>query len=239
MIPLRDLNPTRSFPYVTLLIIAANVAVFAIELAQGATGGPDALENFIMTFALRPFEILNGVDLPPATPVPVQATLLTAMFMHSGWLHLLGNMWYLGIFGNNIEERFGHAAYLVLYLAWGLAAAAAQIAVDPASQIPMLGASGAVAGVLGAYLVLFPMARIDVLVVLGIFLSRVRMSALFVIGFWIVLQLLNGVMSFGDFGEGGVAYFAHIGGAVAGLAVGIVARFTNIGNRPPALGPDW
>ncbi|MCA1554154.1 MAG: rhomboid family intramembrane serine protease, partial [Chloroflexi bacterium] len=155
-------------------------------------------------------------------------TLFTSMFMHGGWLHIIGNMLYFWIFGNNIEDRFGHFKFLLIYLMWGVAAAFTQIAVDPNARVPALGASGAIAGVLGAYLVMFPSARVDSLLTIGIFITTVRLPALFVIGQWIVIQFFSGVLSLGGpQSEGGVAYFAHIGGAVAGVIVGVIYRALN------------
>jgi rhomboid family protein len=229
MIPIRDLNPTRTFPFMTILLILANSAVFLYQL----TLRPRALDTFIRTFAVVPFEISHGVDVPPLIGLPIYLTIVTAMFMHGGWLHIIGNMLYLWIFGNNIEDRFGHVRFLIIYLIWGVIAAFAQIVVDPESRVPALGASGAIAGVLGAYLIIFPNARVDTLLFIGFFITTVRLPALIVIGQWIVIQFLTGIASLGVANDaGGVAYFAHIGGAVAGLAIGIIYRLLN--PRPPA-----
>jgi rhomboid family protein len=142
-------------------------------------------------------------------------TLVTSMFLHGGWLHVLGNMLYLWIFGNNVEDVMGHVRFIVFYLVCGLAAAAAQIAVDPSSQVPMIGASGAVAGVLGAYLVMFPAARVHVLVFLIFFIRIVEVPALIVLGFWLLIQLIAAA----QMAPGGVAWFAHLGGFLAGLVL--------------------
>lgn len=191
---------------VTYALIAINVAVFLIELQRG--------DRFITEWAFIP---LRFTDSPSANAI----TILSAMFMHGGWLHLGGNMLYLWIFGDNVEDRFGPVRYLLLYLAAGLAATMAQYAVNPASAIPNVGASGAIAGVLGAYLLMFPRARVDVL--LG--RSIVAMPAFVVLGFWLVLQLVSGVGSIADTAQtetGGIAYMAHVGGFVAGLVMGAV-----------------
>jgi membrane associated rhomboid family serine protease len=154
-------------------------------------------------------------------PSPV-VTIFTSMFMHGGLFHIAGNMLYLWIFGNNVEDTLGHGRYLIFYLACGVAAAMAQTAVGPGSPIPMVGASGAVSGVLGAYLLLFPHAHVTTLIILGFFFRLVQIPAVIVLGFWIVLQVLNGLGSFGA--SGGVAFFAHIGGFVAGLGLLFVLR---------------
>jgi len=224
MIPIRDINPTRSFPFITILLIVANSLVF---LYQAVLPAPQ-LERFVFAYGVTPIEISRGVDVPPLIGVPVYLTILTSMFMHGGWLHIIGNMLYLWVFGNNIEDRFGHLRFLSIYLLWGVVAALAQVLVNPNSRIPAVGASGAVAGVLGAYLIMFPQARVDTLVTLGIFFTTWRLPALFVIGFWILIQFFNGFLSLDmASNEGGVAYFAHIGGAVAGLAIGLIYRLLN------------
>ena len=221
MIPLRDINPTRTFPLVTILIIVANALAFFYEL----TLSPEALTRFIAQYGTVPYQITHGVALDPAVTFPVYLTLLTSMFLHGGWLHIVGNMLYFWIFGNNIEDRFGHIRFLMIYLFWGVAAGLAQVFIDPGSRIPALGASGAIAGVLGAYLVLFPTARVDALIPLGFFLTTLRLPAILVIGQWILLQFLNGFSVVGGAPvDGGVAYFAHIGGAVVGLITGLLYR---------------
>ncbi len=226
MIPLRDLNPTRTFPLVTIALIVANVAVFLYELSLGRR-----LDAFINLYGVVPCEVTFECPVPARLALPVFATIFTAMFMHGGWLHIIGNMLYFWIFGNNIEDRFGHLKFLLVYLAWGVIAAFTQIFVDPASRIPAVGASGAIAGVLGAYLVMFPRAQVDSLLTIGIFITTVRLPALFVIGFWIVLQFFSGFLSLGAANSqadaGGVAYFAHIGGAVAGVLAGLIYRALN------------
>jgi membrane associated rhomboid family serine protease len=208
MIPLKDDNPSRTRPYVTWSLIALNVAVFIFELMLDATGYLDWL--------------MHNAGLVPAaiTTAPFSGRLLTfftSMFMHAGWMHLLGNMLYLWIFGDNIEDRIGHGRYLTFYLVGGIAAAGAQIALSPDSQVPMVGASGAIAAVLGAYLIEYPRARIRSLLFLGYFIRFVNVPAIVVLGMWFVLQSLSGFLSLSVMSTGGVAYFAHIGGFVAGL----------------------
>ena len=216
--------------YVTILLMVANILVFIYQL-----GHPD----FIYAASVIPAEIIKGVDLidpvfirsggqlveiPQARgPTPIYLTLLSSMFMHGGWAHLGGNLLYLWIFGDNVEHRFGHLRFLAFYLASGLAASCAQIAMDTASMIPNLGASGAISGVLGAYLVLFPRNQ-----VMAVFLFRiVSVPAIFVLGLWGITQFFSGMGSLGNTGAtGGVAYAAHIGGFIAGVAAGLHARFT-------------
>lgn len=214
MLPLRDVNPTRTFPLVTIALIAVNVLVFIYELILGPQ-----LEGFVQSWAIIPYEITHGVDLPPASIQPIYLTLITAMFLHGGIVHIAGNMLFLWIFGNNIEDAMGSLRFIVFYLLCGLVAAFAQIAVGPNSDIPNIGASGAIAGVLGAYLLLFPRAEVQTLVFLGFFVRLVRLPALLFLGLWFVLQLFSGVAGLGMEAMGGVAWFAHIGGFIAGIVL--------------------
>jgi membrane associated rhomboid family serine protease len=207
MFPIGDDNSARRVtPVVTIALIIINVLVFLLELQRG--------DRFITEWAFIPARFSDN-------PSVDAVTLFSAMFMHGGWLHLGGNMLYLWIFGDNVEDRFGHVRFLLFYLVAGLAATFAQYAVNPASAIPNVGASGAIAGVLGAYLLMFPKARVDVL------LGRqvVAMPAFIVLGLWVVLQFVSGVGSIADTAQteqGGVAYMAHVGGFVAGLALAVV-----------------
>lgn len=171
-------------------------------------------DYFILQYALIPVEFLSGVDLPPTIPVPILLTLFTSMFLHGGLVHLLGNMLYLWVFGDNVEDAMGHAKFLLFYLVCGALAAFAQIAVDPKSAVPQIGASGAIAGVLAAYFMLFPYSRVLTLIPVFFFLRLVAVPAVVLLGFWFVIQVLSGAGSFGV--GGGVAWFAHIGGFVAG-----------------------
>ncbi|HXG27116.1 MAG TPA: rhomboid family intramembrane serine protease [Candidatus Binatia bacterium] len=237
MIPLRDHNPTRRTPLVTWALIGACIAAFALELSITATGGNVALERFFLRWAAIPSEITAALEAGDYAGQAVVG-IFSSMFLHGGWLHLLGNMLYLWIFGNNIEDRLGHVPFLLFYLAAGVAAVLAQVAIGPDSDIPLVGASGAIAGALGAYLVLFPGARILSLVFLGFFYQLLEVPALIVLGFWFALQLLNGVAGLGaQTAEGGVAFFAHIGGFVFGLVVGFVLRLVGGGARP--RGPSY
>ena len=223
LFPLKDINPTRHFPVVTLLLVAANVAAFLYQMGTG-------LQASILEWGLVPRALFGGGEvveyLPDYGPVQYGARpwmdLLASMFMHGGFLHLAGNMLYLWIFGNNVEDTLGHTRYLVFYLLSGVAAALAQTVVGPSSSVPMVGASGAISGVLGAYLLLFPGAHVTTLIILGFFFRVVQVPAMVVLGFWIVLQVLNGLGSFGA--SGGVAFFAHIGGFVAGMGLLYVLR---------------
>jgi membrane associated rhomboid family serine protease len=230
MIPLRDANPTRRTPVVTLGLIVACFVVFAWELGLQATSEA-SLNAFVTEWGVVPAELLaawgSGQVVSQET-----ATLVTSQFLHGGWLHLVGNMLYLWIFGNNIEDRLGRIAFLLFYLAGGVIAALAQVAVDPDSSVPLIGASGAIAATLGAYLVLFPGARITTLVFLGFFYQLINVPAIVVLGFWFFLQLLDGIGSLGMETGAGIAFFAHIGGFVAGAAVGWLLR---VGGRTPAL----
>lgn len=211
MIPYRDDNPTRSFPFFTLLLMAANITAFVFFRLQGERG----FEAAVWQLGMIPAEIFSGTNLADSPGLSPYLTLFTSMFMHGGLLHLGGNMLYLWIFGNNVEDFLGHFRFGFFYFACGLVAAATQLVFSAHSAIPMVGASGAVAGVLGAYFVLWPRARIHTLAFFFIFVTTMRVPAGFLLAFWIVLQVLNGLPALGATG-GGVAYFAHIGGFVAG-----------------------
>ena len=235
MIPLRDINPVRTVPLITILIIVANAAVFLYELSLGRR-----LDAFINLYGTVPCEITLECPIPARLNIPVWATIFTSMFMHGGWLHIAGNMLYLWVFGDNVEDNFGHGKFVIFYLICGLAASFAQIAVDPSSPIPSLGASGAIAGVLGAYIVMFPHNRVRNLVTLGFFITTIELPALVVIGFWIVLQIISQyTASFSHTASsGGVAYMAHIGGFVAGLLLSFVFRSRRTrGHQPPFYDP--
>lgn len=215
MIPLRDLNPTRRIPIVNILLIGVNVVFFLYELYLQQSG---QLEAAIQTMALVPYNLTHSPSLDTVLD------LFRAMFMHGGWPHLIGNMLYLWIFGDNIEDVLGSIGFVLYYLACGVAASLLQVIAQPNSTVPMLGASGAIAGVLGGYLVLFPQARVMTLVPLGWYIRMQELPAIIVLGFWFVLQLFNGLFSFGVEQMGGVAYFAHIGGFVAGLVLALLVR---------------
>jgi membrane associated rhomboid family serine protease len=224
LIPLHDDNPVRRFPAVTVALIAANVAVFAFELMLPRAGL--TLDGLFTRAGLIPYEVANRVDVPPTDLVPWYVTPVTSMFLHGGWLHIGFNMLFLWIFGNNVEDLLGRARYLGFYLVCGLVAGFTQVAINTGSTTPTIGASGAIAGVLGAYLVMFPRARVLTLIPLGFFIRLAELPAILVLGFWFVLQLFSGVASLGaaTAHSGGVAFWAHIGGFVMGLVVGLAAR---------------
>jgi len=213
VIPLHDENPTGRAPVVTVTLIAANAAVFAFQLLLPRWGLTP--EGFVARAGMVPYEIANHVDIPPSDLVPWWATLLTSMFIHGGWLHLIFNMLYLWIFGDNVEALLGRARFLALYLVCGLLAAAAQVAVDVGSTTSVIGASGAVAGVLGAYIVRWPRARVTTVFILLFLFPVVQVPAWLLLGVWLLLQAVEGLVSLG--GTADVAYFAHIGGFVAGM----------------------
>jgi membrane associated rhomboid family serine protease len=214
VIPLKDDIPTRRFPIVTVVLIAINVIVyFAFE--QGLWGLGDTGNEVVGEYGAIPYEITNGQDLP-GDPAPFWLTILTSMFLHGSLLHLGGNMLFLWIFGNNIEDAMGRATFVVFYLLGGLAALGLQVATDPNSQVVTIGASGAIAGVLGAYARLYPRARVVTIVIIIIFFTIITLPALLVLGLWFLLQLLP-AFSEPVGSAGGVAYFAHIGGFVFGL----------------------
>jgi len=208
-LPLKDDNPTNTFPFVTVGLILANCFVFYHQLTLSLPAG----QKFVFQWGAIPYQIVHGEVLYGPGLFPPVLTLFSAMFLHGGFLHLIGNMLYLWIFGNNIEDTLGHFRFLIFYLLAGIGAALTQVFSDPQSTMPMIGASGAVAGVLGAYLLLFPHARILTLMFIFIFIRMIRIPALIVLGFWFLMQLLSITSGY----ETGVAFFAHIGGFVAGL----------------------
>ena len=213
LIPIRDTIPSRTAPVVTVALIAVNVVVFLHEAALGPY-----LEKFVFAYGLVPRRLVfwPGAPLDPARFLP----LFTSMFWHGGWLHLLGNMLYLWIFGDNVEDKLGHVRYLVFYVAAGIVAALTQVALNPTSPLPTVGASGAIAGVLGAYLISYPRARVLTLIPIIIFPWFVEIPAFAYLIFWFLLQLLEGVGQLGVPQEGGgVAVWAHIGGFVAGVVL--------------------
>jgi len=213
MFPLHDDNPTSHFPFVTILLIVSCVLIFMWQVSLGKHA-----QTAIYVFGATPAFLFGLKSMPAeATFFPVWLTAFTSMFMHGGWMHLLGNMLYLWIFGNNIEDAMGKRRFIVFYLICGLAALMANALPNPHSTIPMVGASGAISGVLGAYLILFPRARVLVAIPLGIFIHTTRLPAIWVLGFWFVLQIINSLLTAGQ--QGGVAWGAHIGGFVAGMVL--------------------
>jgi membrane associated rhomboid family serine protease len=240
VIPLRDANPTRTTPIVTVALIVACFVVFAFELGRLASGGTEALDAFVTEWGIVPAELTAAWSSGSAMTVEA-LTLITSQFLHGGWLHLLGNLLFLWIFGNNVEDRLGRFRFLLFYLVGGAVAGLTQVAIDPDSTIPTIGASGAIAATLGAYLVLFPRARITSLVFLGFFYQLIDVPAVIVLVFWFALQLIDGLASIGvtDTAGGGVAFFAHIGGFVFGAVVGLVLNAVGRRRRlavPAAVG---
>jgi membrane associated rhomboid family serine protease len=221
MIPLHDDNPTRTVPVITMLVIVACCFTFFWQL----TLGPD-VHRAIYGLGLVPVVLLNLDQLPGELAlVPPWATVFTSMFLHGGWMHLIGNMLYLWIFGNNVEDVMGHKRFVLFYVLCGVAAAAGQTLPDPHSTIPMIGASGAISGVLGAYLLLFPHARILVAIPLGFLVHTTRVAAGWVLASWFVLQLISSYFS-GQ--QEGVAWGAHIGGFVAGMLLIPLFKYKNV-----------
>ena len=215
MIPLRDDNPTNTTPFVTIGLVVACTLVFFYEITLGPQGG----ERFVYRYGAIPAVIFGLESLPrKVMAMPPYITLITSMFLHGGLMHLIGNMLYLWIFGNNIEDAMGHVRFILFYLVCGVIAAMSHAAFDPDSVVPMIGASGAISGVLGAYLLLFPRAHVMVLIPLGFFFTRMNIPAGFVLGFWFIFQILSGAAKVGGAG-GGVAWFAHVGGFVAGMVL--------------------
>ena len=209
MFPVSDVIPSRTTPFVTVTLIVVNSLVFLYQ----ATLPERQLDLFMAQYALIPAYFS-------------WASVVTAMFLHAGWMHVIGNMLYLWIFGDNVEDRLGHGWFLVFYLAAGTAAAVAQLFINPFSTVPMVGASGAIAGVMGAYFVLYPESRVLTAVFVLIFFDLVEIPAIFFLGIWFLMQLLSGVGSLGasNAASGGTAFFAHIGGFVVGAVVGVALR---------------
>ncbi len=237
MIPLRDANPVKRTPIVTIALIVACAVGFAYRLGAESNAGETGVEELFSRFGIVPVELLADLEQGRFFGEETLA-VFTSMFLHVNLIHLIGNLIYLWIFGNNIEDRLGRLGFILFYLGGGVAAAIAQIAIDPTSTIPMVGASGAISAVLGAYLVLFPGARILSLVFLGFFYQLIEVPALVVLGFWFVLQLIDGIGSLGLAGaEGGVAFFAHIGGFVFGVLIGVLVRAAGGARRRRAEGP--
>ena len=213
MIPVRDTIKTHRKPVVNYILIGINVVVFLWMFLNSGR-----IDQIYDQYALVPASFSNGINLKSIM------NIFTSMFMHGGWMHLISNMLYLWIFGDNIEDRLGSGLYIAFYLLGGVAAAGLQILINPSSPIPMVGASGAIAAVLGAYLILYPKSRVYTFIPLGFFARLTLVPAIFVLGMWFVLQLINGVGSLGAADSGGTAYFAHIGGFLFGLLIGYLSK---------------
>ncbi|HYR96333.1 MAG TPA: rhomboid family intramembrane serine protease [Candidatus Binatus sp.] len=235
MIPLRDTIPARSYPFVTVALIVANVAVFLHELSLGPY-----LEQFIYAFGFVPARYHYLKVVAPGSVLARLAPIVTSMFLHGGWLHLIGNMWILWIFGDNVEDRLGKARYLGFYLACGVAAAYTHYWMQPLSDMPTVGASGAIAGVMGGYFVLFPQARVLTLVPILFYPVILFVPAVTFLGLWFFLQLFNGTFAVAtaDMLAGGVAWWAHVGGFVAGVVlVRILVRRDYVERRRDEYAP--
>lgn len=219
MIPIRDVIPSRTRPYVTFSLIAANALVFLYQLSLD----PALIDPFLERFALEPARLSLGTA----------PTLVTATFLHGGWTHLLGNLLFLWIFGDNVEDRFGHGRFLAFYLFAGVAANLAQTAASPGSFVPVLGASGAIAAIMGAYFVLFPRSRVVMLIWLLFYIDFVEIPAVLFLGFWFLFQFIGGLGQAASAAGGGIAFFAHIGGFVVGALLGRVLA------RPERVAVSW
>jgi membrane associated rhomboid family serine protease len=243
MFPIRDENPHFLTPLVTYTIVVLNALAWVLVQGMGAE---QPLAHSVCNLGLVAGELFHLV--PPGTSVPLSPTLscvvdptpswitvFSHMFLHGGWLHLIGNMWFLWIFGNNVEDAMGHFRFAVFYLLCGLAAAALQVAFDPASAVPMVGASGAIGGVMGAYVMLYPRVRVHMLVFLGFFVTTVAVPAVFMLGYWFLLQLAGGATGLAAEG-GGIAFWAHVGGFVAGAALSYLFRNPALLARHPHHG---
>jgi len=209
MIPYKDDNPIHIIPFSTILIISLNMLVFIMQLLSGEDS-----RSIVYSYGAIP---QNIIGFQSNQPIPASLTIFTSMFMHGGVFHIAWNMLYFWIFGNNIEERLGHIRFILFYLFCGVVAALSHILLSPDSNVPMIGASGAVSGMLGAYILLFPTSQVRTIVLLGFYVTVVRIPALIVIGIWAIIQVVSGLLSQGNAAQGGIAFFAHVGGFVAGL----------------------
>ncbi len=243
MFPIHDENPHFLTPVVTYAVIAANVAAWL--LVQGRGTDP-LLARSVCDLGLIPGELLGRI--PPGTRFPLTPTWdcvigvsqtwytpVTSMFLHGGWFHLIGNMWFMWLFGNNVEDSMGHLRFVVFYLICGLAAAALQVMLSPDSPVPMVGASGAIGGVMGAYVMLYPRVRVHMLLILGFYITRIAVPASFMLGYWFLLQLVGGAFALGREG-GGVAFWAHVGGFAAGAVLVLLFRNPRLLARHPHHG---
>ena len=219
-IPLNDENPTAGKTYVTIALIVINILVFLWSYLRSAEG----FQVVMFQFGMIPAEIMHGIELTPQFSSPIYFTPFTSMFMHGGFLHLAGNMLYLWIFGDNIEDTLGHLKFLIFYILSGVAAALSFAFIKPGSTVPMIGASGAISGILGAYLIRYPQARVYTLFWFLFFIRIIPVPAFFVLGFWFILQVISGSSAIAYAKGGGVAWFAHIGGFIFGVLVFLIFR---------------
>jgi membrane associated rhomboid family serine protease len=230
VIPLKDLTPRRSFPVVTLLLIAVNVVVFLHQISLT----PSAGDVFVRTYGLVPAKISLALAGRRYTMIEALLPLVTCMFLHGGFLHIIGNLWFLWVFGANVEDRLGSLPYLVFYFTAGIGSGIAETLFSWGSRVPSIGASGAISGVLGAYIVFFPASRILTLVPLLIIWFTWRIPAMIFIGLWFALQFLSGISSLGSQSVGGVAWWAHVGGFVIGVIVALIVRSAGGPTHRPA-----
>ncbi len=220
MIPLKDLNPRLTTPFMTLLIIVANVGVFLYQASLGQPAG----QALAYVYGIIPARIPEAFTTHSVTLPQAFLPLLTSMFLHGGWFHLIGNMWFLWIFGDNIEDQFGHFGYLLFYLVCGIGAGVAHAVMNLGSSVPAVGASGAISGVMGAYMVFFPRSRVLTLVPLLFLFFTVQLPAVVVLGYWFLIQFLSGLGSLGLHTDSGVAFWAHIGGFVLGVVAAVASK---------------
>ncbi len=227
LFPIRDENPSRERPIVNYILIGINILVFLYEISLGS----DMRSVFFHRFGIVPYEYTHGKDILIPSAMPIN--LITAMFIHGGFWHIFGNMWFLYIFGDNVEDAMGHVRYLIFYLLSGIIASATHIIFNPGSKVPMIGASGAISGVLGAYFVLYPSARIVSVVFLGFFITSVILPAYLYLGIWIIMQAIFAFSSIGVKAASGVAWFAHVGGFVGGIL--LLPLFARRRRTPPRV----
>jgi rhomboid family protein len=212
MIPIRDKTPSQTFPFVNVGLIIINVMIFVYEISLGQEMGP-----FVEMLGIKPARLIWLMNNEPIKIPEIVFPFFSSMFVHGGWFHIIGNMWYLWIFGDNVEDRMGHTRYLIFYLLCGIAAGATHVYFNQASNIPTVGASGAIAGVMGAYMMLYPLGKVSTLVPIFFFITFIDVPALFFLGFWIILQFVQGTISSTmNQDTAGVAWWAHLGGFVAG-----------------------
>lgn len=230
MIPISDANPTRRLPIINWILIAINVLVFLYEWSLPTR----QLDRLIGVWGATPNNVLFAVTHPFTTPPTIWITFISSLFLHAGWAHIIGNMLFLWVFGDNVEDVLGHVPYLIFYLVCGIAATLAQSFITGPERIPSIGASGAIAGVLGAYIVLYPWARIRILLPLFIFFTTFQVPAWMVLGWWFIQQFLYGAMSLSEVASGGVAFWAHLGGFVTGALL-ILPYIGRVRRRPAPI----
>ena len=224
MIPIRDRNPSGTFPYVTIGIIIVNILIFLYELSLGS-----GLGEFIMKFGVVPLKVSYYSQVPDLTFINTFFPFISSMFLHGGFVHLIGNMWFLWIFGDNIEDKLGHFKFIAFYFLCGIIASSVHVFFNTQSNVPCIGASGAIAGVLGAYMITFPHARVVTIVPLFVFIQVMELPAMVVLGFWFVIQFFNGAASITASASGaGVAWWAHIGGFAAGVIILYIIRIFSV-----------